>query len=61
MFSLWKISDKHTSELMIEFYRQMMNGKKYSEALRLAKLKLISSEITARPRSWAGFLLIGTD
>jgi CHAT domain-containing protein len=61
MFSLWKISDKHTSELMIEFYRQMMNGKKYSEALRLAKLKLISSEITARPRSWAGFLLIGND
>lgn len=61
MFSLWKISDKHTSELMIEFYRQMMNGKKYSDALRLAKLKLISSEITARPRSWAGFLLIGTD
>ena len=59
LFSLWKISDKHTSELMIEFYRQLISGKSYSEALRYAKLKMISNETTARPRSWAGFLLVG--
>lgn len=61
VFSLWKIPDKHTSELMVEFYRQMISGKTYSESLRQAKLKLISNEITARPRSWAGFLMIGTN
>jgi CHAT domain-containing protein len=61
LFSLWKISDKHTSELMVEFYRQMISGKSYSESLRQAKLKLIKNEVTARPRSWAGFLLIGVD
>ncbi|NWF90884.1 MAG: CHAT domain-containing protein [Ignavibacteriaceae bacterium] len=61
IFSLWKISDKHTSELMVEFYKQTILGKDYSEALRQAKLKLISNELTARPRSWAGFLLIGAD
>lgn len=61
LFSLWKIPDKHTSELMVEFYKQMISGKSYSEALRQAKLKLISNELTARPRSWAGFLLIGQD
>lgn len=61
LFSLWKISDKHTSELMVEFYRQMISGKTYSESIRDAKLKLIKKEITARPRSWAAFLLIGID
>ncbi len=61
IFSLWKIPDKHTSELMVEFYRQMISGKSYSESLRAAKLKLIKNQVTARPRSWAGFLLIGGD
>lgn len=61
VFSLWKIPDKHTSELMIEFYKQLISGKTYSESLRKAKLKMISNEITARPRSWAGFLLIGVN
>jgi len=61
IFSLWKISDKHTSELMVEFYRQMISGKSYSESLKAAKLKLIKNQVTARPRSWAGFLLIGVD
>jgi CHAT domain-containing protein len=61
MFSLWKIPDKHTSELMVEFYIQMISGKSYSESLRQAKRKLIGNLLTARPRSWAGFLLIGVD
>ena len=50
IFSLWKIPDKPTSELMIEFYKQMLSGKSYSESLRQAKLNLIKNEITARPR-----------
>lgn len=61
IFSLWKIPDKHTSELMVEFYREIVKGKSYSESLRQAKLKLIKVGKTARPRSWAGFLLIGRE
>ena len=61
IFSLWKIPDKPTSELMIEFYKQMLSGKSYSESLRQAKLNLIKNEITARPRSWASFILIGAN
>ncbi|MDP2363748.1 MAG: CHAT domain-containing protein, partial [Ignavibacteria bacterium] len=61
IFSLWKIPDKHTSDLMVEFYKQMITGKSYSESLRQAKLKLIKDQRTSRPRSWAGFLLIGRD
>ena len=61
LFSLWKIPDKQTSEQMIDFYKQMLSGNNYSESLRKAKLKLISNPISARPRSWASFLLIGSD
>jgi len=61
IFSLWKIPDKHTSELMIEFYRQVLSGKNYSKALQQAKLTLIENESTARPRSWASFVLIGSN
>jgi len=61
IFSLWKIPDKQTSELMIEFYKQMLSGKSYAEALRQAKLNLIKNQVTTRPRSWASFVLIGSD
>ncbi len=59
LVSLWKIFDEHTSKLMIEFYRHISNGDNYSDALRKAKLKMISNPETARPASWASFVLIG--
>lgn len=57
--SLWKVFDEHTSQLMIEFYKQIVAGKSYSAALREAKLKLIENENTAFPTSWSSFVLIG--
>jgi len=57
--SLWKVYDQHTSQLMVEFYRQIAAGKSYSAALREAKLKMIANPATAGPQSWAGFVLIG--
>ena len=61
IFSLWKVPDKITSELMIEFYTQMLTGKTYAESLRQAKLSLIKNETSVRPRSWASFVLIGSN
>ena len=61
IFSLWNIPDLQTSELMIDFYRHMLSGESYSESLREAKLKLISNPSSARPRSWASFVLVGSD
>ena len=57
--SLWKVYDKHTKELMIELYRNILSGKGYSEALRGAKLEMISDPATAFPNKWGGFVLIG--
>ncbi len=57
--SLWKVSDKHTRLLMLEFYREMLNGSGHSQALQKAKLKLIQNPQTAFPKLWSGFVLIG--
>jgi CHAT domain-containing protein/Tfp pilus assembly protein PilF len=57
--SLWKVSDKHTSELMVEFYKNILENKSYSHSLRAAKLKMIGNAKTAFPRSWSSFVLLG--
>jgi CHAT domain-containing protein len=64
--SLWKVSDKETSQLMIELYRNILNPREgsepwqgYAATLREAKLSLIAEETTAFPASWSSFVLVG--
>ena len=59
LVSLWKVSDKHTSDLMGDFYQYVLNGDGFSTALRKAKLELIGRPGTAFPKSWGGFVLLG--
>jgi CHAT domain-containing protein len=61
LFSLWKVGDKNTYELMVNFYADIIEGQTYSKALRNAKLKLIGNEATAFPANWAGFTLVGVN
>ncbi len=61
VFSLWKVLDKPTKDLMVEFYAGFLEGKSYSEALREAKLTLIADRNISHPHFWSGFLLIGRD
>ncbi len=57
--SLWKVYDKSTALLMKSFYRNVLNNRTYSEALREAKLEMIADKRTAFPVNWSGFVLIG--
>ena len=57
--SLWQVADKSTSELMIEFYKNILDGKNYSSSLREAKLKLISDGTYSYPLEWSPFVLMG--
>ncbi|GMU57797.1 MAG: hypothetical protein AMXMBFR33_69430 [Candidatus Xenobia bacterium] len=57
--SLWKVSDRSTHTLMLEFYRQLAAGKPRAEALRLAELALLGQPETTHPYHWAGFELLG--
>jgi CHAT domain-containing protein len=58
VYSLWRVMDRPSSELMKSFYRNMSPGARYEEALRKAKLEMIRSSATAFPYHWAGFVLI---
>ena len=53
--SLWLAKDEETKDLMIEFYQNLKRGKTKAEALRSAKLSLISKH----PVYWSPFILIG--
>lgn len=59
VFSLWKVYDKVSAELMVDFYKNVLEGKDYSESLHAAKLELLEDNKTASPHFWSPFLLIG--
>ena len=59
VISLWQVADKSTSRLMIEFYRNILDGKSFSSSLREAKLKLIKEGTYSYPLEWSPFVLIG--
>jgi CHAT domain-containing protein len=59
--SFWSVADESTSELMKDFYRQLLENSShgYSKDLRKAKLNLMRSEKYNAPYYWAPFILIG--
>ncbi len=59
--SQWKVESSSTTELMLEFHRQMLRGRGVSkaEALRRASVKLLRTHKYKHPYNWAGFVLIG--
>lgn len=59
IFSLWKVYDEATGQMMTEFYKNTLDGQSYSTALRTAKLKMLENPATAVPDIWAAFLLVG--
>lgn len=64
LVSLWPVADRPTSDLMIMFYENLLKGMTKSEALREAKLQLISRgipEAEGHPDAfyWSPFILIG--
>lgn len=65
--SQWKVDSDRTSELMIDFHRNLVRGggrrgasMTKAEALRLAALKLRRGAYS-HPFYWAGFVLIGNE
>ena len=56
--SLWRINDKSTTQFMSHFYKYLSEGNSISQALRLAKIKMINSKYS-HPFFWASFVLYG--
>lgn len=59
VFSLWKVMDGVSANLMIDFYKNIYDNNDYASSLRKSKLQLISKNETATPNLWSAFLLIG--
>ncbi len=70
--SLWNVDDESTAELLIRFYRHLLDGKSKDDALRAAQMELIWGPIEivqedgtvverdfSAPYHWAAFQLIG--
>jgi CHAT domain-containing protein len=56
--SLWDITDKSTTRFMFYFYKYISEGESKSQALRLAKIKMINGKYN-HPFFWASFVLYG--
>ena len=70
--SLWAVNDASTAELMIRFYKHLLDGKTKDQALRAAQMEFIEGPIQvpnqhgelverdfSAPKHWAAFQLIG--
>jgi CHAT domain-containing protein/predicted negative regulator of RcsB-dependent stress response len=58
--SLWKVEDTATKELMIRFYKNLLEkGMEKSEALRQAKLELLKKTKYSSLLFWSAFVMYG--
>jgi CHAT domain-containing protein/Tfp pilus assembly protein PilF len=58
--SQWKVDSEATSEMMIEFHKQIRKKKSKAEALREASIKIMKSGLD-HPYYWAGFIIVGDE
>jgi CHAT domain-containing protein len=59
MMSLWPVSDRSTSDLMVAYYTKLTNGDGRGGALRHVQLQMLRGTPRAHPYYWAGFILSG--
>ncbi|MEM7550347.1 MAG: CHAT domain-containing tetratricopeptide repeat protein [Bacteroidota bacterium] len=59
--SLWSVADQSTSNLMVDFYDDLIssNSISFSNSLRSTKLNMIKNKIYSDPYYWAPFILVG--
>jgi CHAT domain-containing protein len=61
VMSLWSVDDCATSDLMVNFYKELKDGKDKSTALKNAKLNYLAQadKLHQHPYFWAPFVLSG--
>ncbi len=59
VFTLFKVYDKQSSELVQLFFEELLAGKTYEAALQAAKLKYLKKFPFDFPLVWASYILIG--
>ena len=59
LMSLWTVSDAGTKELMIKYYRRLMQNQGRFEAWRQTQLEMLNSQQYQHPYYWAAFIPVG--
>jgi CHAT domain-containing protein/Tfp pilus assembly protein PilF len=59
MMSLWPVSDRSTSDLMVGYYKALIRGQGRDEALRQVQLQMLRGKARAHPYYWASFIQSG--
>ena len=60
LMSLWKVDDEATQILMVEFYKNLMNGKTKHQSLKDAQkyLRQVDNGKYDKPEYWASFIML---
>ena len=60
LVSLWPVSDAAASDLVVDFYAELLAGQPKAQALRAAKLRAIGRNPEyAKPYYWSSLVLVG--
>ncbi len=59
VMSLWSVSDRSTRDLMVGYYKGLMQGQGRGEALRQVQLQMLRSKSRGHPYYWASFIQSG--
>ena len=61
VMSLWPVADRPASQIMVDFYERLKNGKDKATALHEAKLQYLqqADALSANPFFWGSFVFIG--
>lgn len=59
LLSLWKVDDEGTKDLMVSYYRRLLNNEGRSEALRQIQLEMLRNSKYQHPYFWAAFIPSG--
>jgi len=59
LISLWKVEDEATKDLMVNYYKRLLNNQGRSEALRQTQLEMLKSENYQHPYYWTAFIPSG--
>ena len=57
--SLWKVESLSTTELMLEFHRNLLSSRSKAQALQRAAIKMLRTRQYRHPFYWAGFSIVG--
>jgi CHAT domain-containing protein/Tfp pilus assembly protein PilF len=59
VISLWPVSDRSTRDLVVGYYKALLQGEGRGEAMRQVQLQLLKDKLHRHPYYWAGFIQTG--